>query len=66
MPVLIKKQSETDPKLGCKPEERPIEVLINYGIININKPQGPTSHIVSDYVQRILGIDKAGHSGTLD
>ena len=42
------------------------EQLINYGIININKPQGPTSHQVADYVKKILNIKKVGHSGTLD
>ncbi len=52
--------------IGIAPEERPLERKINYGIIVINKPAGPTSHQVSDYVQKILGIEKAGHSGTLD
>ncbi|MBW3017634.1 RNA-guided pseudouridylation complex pseudouridine synthase subunit Cbf5 [Candidatus Woesearchaeota archaeon] len=52
--------------LGIKPDERPVEQLFNYGIINIDKPAGPTSHNVSAYVQQILGIKKAGHSGTLD
>ncbi|MAF50824.1 MAG: RNA-guided pseudouridylation complex pseudouridine synthase subunit Cbf5 [Nanoarchaeota archaeon] len=66
MPILIKKQAETDPKLGCKPEEMPIETLLNYGVVNINKSAGPTSHQVSDSVQKILKISKAGHSGTLD
>jgi H/ACA ribonucleoprotein complex subunit 4 len=64
--VLVKKEAKTDEKLGCRPEERKTEDIINYGVININKPQGPTSHQVSDYVQRILGIKKSGHSGTLD
>jgi len=64
--ILVKKQAETDSSLGCKPEERKTEEIINYGVININKPQGPTSHQVSDFVQKILNIDKSGHSGTLD
>ncbi len=64
--ILAKRQAETDPAFGCIPEKRPAETLLQYGIINLNKPAGPTSHQVSDYVQRILGIDKAGHSGTLD
>jgi len=64
--ILVKKEVDTDEKLGCKPEERKTEEIINYGIININKPQGPTSHQVSDFVQKILEIDKSGHSGTLD
>ena len=64
--TLVKKEAKTDSKLGCKPEERTTEEIINYGVINLNKPQGPTSHQVSDYVQKILNIDKSGHSGTLD
>jgi len=42
------------------------EDLIDYGIVNIDKPPGPTSHQVADFVQKILHIKKAGHSGTLD
>jgi len=64
--ILVKKEAKTDDKLGCRPEERKTEEIINYGIVNINKPQGPTSHQVSDYVQKILSINKSGHSGTLD
>ncbi|MBW3002202.1 RNA-guided pseudouridylation complex pseudouridine synthase subunit Cbf5 [Candidatus Woesearchaeota archaeon] len=64
--ILTKKESETDSSYGCKPEERPVDVLINYGVVNINKPKGPTSHQVAEYVQKILCINKAGHSGTLD
>ena len=64
--ILVRKESETDYKYGCAPEERKTEDIINYGIVNIDIPKGPTSHQVSDYVQRILGITKAGHSGTLE
>jgi len=64
--ILTKKAAKTDNKLGCKPEKRRTEDIINYGIININKPQGPTSHQVSDFVQKIIHINKSGHSGTLD
>jgi H/ACA ribonucleoprotein complex subunit 4 len=53
-------------KFGQLPEERSLSELINYGIINLDKPKGPTSHQVSDYVQKILNLEKAGHSGTLD
>ena len=64
--ILVKKQAETNPKYGCDPNNIPADQLINYGIANINKPKGPTSHMVSEYVQKILKLDKAGHSGTLD
>ena len=40
--VIIKKKVETDPNLGCKPENRSVEDLIKFGVININKPAGPT------------------------
>ncbi len=63
---LVRIKAETSEKYGQKPEERPITELLNYGIINLDKPAGPTSHQVSAYVQKILGIKKAGHSGTLD
>lgn len=39
--------------------------LLDYGIINLNKPSGPTSHQSTDYVKKILKLNKAGHSGTL-
>jgi H/ACA ribonucleoprotein complex subunit 4 len=64
--VLVKKESETDSKYGCDPNNLPVKELVNYGIININKPKGPTSHQVSEFVQRVLNIKKAGHAGTLD
>ena len=62
--ILIKKESVAN--YGCRPEERKTEQIINYGIVNIDKPRGPTSHQVSDFVKKILGLKKAGHSGTLD
>ena len=57
---------ESTGEIGCAPTERSVKTLLNYGIVNIDKVKGPTSHQVSDYVQKILGLKKAGHSGTLD
>ena len=62
--IFIKKAAEGE--YGKAPSERTADELINYGIVNIDKPKGPTSHQTSDYVKKILHIDKAGHSGTLD
>src|SRR3989344_3653033 len=64
--IHVKKNAVSNPAYGKKPEERNVAELINYGIINLNKFSGPSSHQISDYVQKILGIEKAGHSGTLD
>lgn len=36
------------------------------GVININKPEGMTSHDVVGKVRRKLGIKRVGHTGTLD
>jgi len=66
MKILVKKEAETSLDYGCRPEERSTEQLLDFGVVNIDKPKGPTSHQTSDYVQKILHIKKAGHSGTLD
>ena len=41
-------------------------LLSQQPLLVVNKPPGPTSHQVVDYVKRILDVDKAGHGGTLD
>lgn len=64
--VLVKRESETNPSFGCVPEKRPADVLLNFGVINLNKPKGPTSHMCSDFLQKVLHINKAGHGGSLD
>lgn len=64
--VLVKKEAQTSGKYGKKPDEKSVDEFIHYGIVNINKPSGPTSHQVAEYVKNILNIKKSGHSGTLD
>lgn len=56
----------TNDSYGHYPNKRPISSLFDYGLILIDKPGGPTSHEVVAWVKRILDIEKAGHSGTLD
>ena len=36
------------------------------GFINVLKPPGMTSHDVVNFIRRLLGIKKVGHTGTLD
>ena len=36
------------------------------GVLVIDKPAGPTSHDVVAVVRRALGVDRVGHTGTLD
>jgi len=40
--------------------------LLNFSLINIDKPAGPTSYSVSEFVRRKLGLKKTSHMGTLD
>lgn len=64
--LLVKSEDDTDPQYGQDPSHRTIEDLLQNGIVNLNKPSGPTSHEVTAWVKKILRIEKAGHSGTLD
>lgn len=64
--VLIKSEAVSNPQFGCDPFKRSIPNLLDSGVVCLNKPKGPTSHMVADYVKRILKIEKTGHSGTLD
>ncbi len=36
------------------------------GILNINKPEGPTSFSIVSFVKKITGVKRVGHAGTLD
>ena len=56
----------TNPEHGVYYDKRPVESLLDYGLILIDKPPGPTSHEVVAWTKRILNIPKIGHSGTLD
>ncbi|UCG90084.1 MAG: RNA-guided pseudouridylation complex pseudouridine synthase subunit Cbf5 [Candidatus Heimdallarchaeota archaeon] len=56
----------TDHEVGKFPQNRSVAELLDLGIINLDKPANPTSHEVTAWVKRILGIVKAGHGGTLD
>ncbi|WP_297556272.1 RNA-guided pseudouridylation complex pseudouridine synthase subunit Cbf5 [Thermococcus sp.] len=65
--VLIKdEKAETNPKWGFPPEKRPIEMHMQFGIINLDKPPGPTSHEVVAWIKKLFNLSKAGHGGTLD
>lgn len=64
--TLIKSEAETDPNYGCKPCERPASDFIRFGIVNLDKPAGPSSHEVTAWVRRILSVRHAGHGGTLE
>jgi len=64
--VITRAEDEADPNLGCPPDQRPRSQHIRFGILNNDKPPGPTSHEVVAWVKKLLELDKAGHGGTLD
>lgn len=64
---LIAKSIEEPGPYGYRPRERPLLFYLDHGIINLDKPRGPTSHTVTKLVKRILEYPgKIGHCGTLD
>ena len=48
------------------PAERPIADRRSFGVINLDKPPGPSAHEVAGWVRDLLGVERAGHAGTLD
>ena len=64
--LQTKAYGETNPDYGCPPDARSIEEHLSKGIINLDKPSGPTSHEIDSWVKRILNSNKTGHGGTLD
>jgi len=64
--LIVKSQDTTNKDYGCDPNNRDIEDLLTHGVINLDKPSGPTSHEVVSWARKILEIDNAGHGGTLD
>lgn len=59
-------QDITDDSYGTYFDKRSIEQLLNYGLIILDKPPGPTSHETVAWTKRLLKLSKVGHSGTLD
>ena len=64
--LTVVDQDLTDDEYGTYYDKRNLEQLLNYGLILLDKPPGPTSHETVAWTKRILKIPKIGHSGTLD
>jgi len=47
-------------------QDKSTQELLEFGIINIDKPSGPTSFDISDFVRKKLDLRKTSHFGTLD
>jgi len=64
--MVVLDEEPTDPDHGWTPTSRPVKEMLDYGLVPLDKPRGPTSHEVVAWTKKLLGVDKAGHSGTLD
>ncbi|MEM3089863.1 MAG: RNA-guided pseudouridylation complex pseudouridine synthase subunit Cbf5 [Candidatus Nitrosotenuis sp.] len=64
--LVVIDQDLIDENHGVYYDKRTVEDLLNYGLILLDKPPGPTSHETVAWAKRILKIPKIGHSGTLD
>ncbi|MFA5106151.1 MAG: RNA-guided pseudouridylation complex pseudouridine synthase subunit Cbf5 [Candidatus Micrarchaeia archaeon] len=63
---MEKRAEASDPRWGCEPGKRTIAQLLECGVIFLDKPCGPSSHEATAYARKILGVERAGHGGTLD
>lgn len=64
--MLVRDKSPLSLPAGKRPAERTMEELLEAGVINMDKPMGPTSHQATAWVREILHVEKIGHGGTLD
>lgn len=46
--------------------QKSVAELLKFSILNIDKPSGPTSFQVSQFVKQALGTNKTSHFGTLE
>ena len=58
--------TKTSPRLHQSPDNRSLAGVCNFGVINLDKPVGPSAHQVSAWVRDLIGVERAAHAGTLD
>ncbi|MCK4484885.1 MAG: RNA-guided pseudouridylation complex pseudouridine synthase subunit Cbf5, partial [Candidatus Thorarchaeota archaeon] len=64
---MQKASATTNPDYGFESlDTLPMEYLLKNGVVNLDKPAGPTSHEIATWVRNILHADQVGHGGTLD
>jgi tRNA pseudouridine55 synthase len=55
----------SDP-LRAPPGERDAAELLEFSVLNLDKPPGPSSHQVAAWVREMTDLDRVAHAGTLD
>ena len=54
------------PPLRPSPATRSPDALREFGVVNLDKPPGPSAHQVAAWVRDLVGVERAAHAGTLD
>ena len=55
--TIVIDEEPTDPRYGAVPAERSVAAMLDYGLIPLDKPRGPTSHEVVAWTKKLLGVD---------
>ena len=48
------------------PDDRSPAELLSFGVVDLDKPAGPSAHQVAAWMRDLAGVEKAAHAGTLD
>jgi H/ACA ribonucleoprotein complex subunit 4 len=48
------------------PDERDPDELLAFGVVNLDKPPGPSAHQVAAWLRDRAGVERVAHAGTLD
>ncbi|WEL18401.1 Pseudouridine synthase [Halorhabdus sp. SVX81] len=48
------------------PADRSPAELLSFGVLNLDKPPGPSAHQVAAWVRDLATVERAAHAGTLD
>jgi H/ACA ribonucleoprotein complex subunit 4 len=52
--------------LRSPPADRSVDELLSFGVVNLDKPPGPSAHQVSAWARDLADVGRAAHAGTLD
>ncbi len=52
--------------MRVQPDERDATERLAFGVVNLDKPPGPSAHQVTGWVRDLANTDRAAHAGTLD
>jgi H/ACA ribonucleoprotein complex subunit 4 len=48
------------------PAQRSPAALLQFGVVNLDKPPGPSAHQIAAWIRDLADVERAAHAGTLD